>query len=918
MITANEHPLRPGEVGLPPAATLPLTSRATIPEPVDQHLRRPRLLRRCQPLDRRLTVFHAPCGFGKTALLTDVCRRERARGVVTAWLSLDETDSADTLAAYIEFALKRAGLETSPQRSAASPVLRTIDHPAGVATRRMGAVMRAIADCRTPCLIAFDEVEHLVDAEQVRLIDFLLRRGPSNLHFAMTMRHSPAGLDVASAIIDGQGDILRADDLRFSKPEIALFFGGRLSRPELAEMTERSEGWPAALRVFRNTRTDIATSGNQGQIPSSGSVPAQDHAVVTGKFLAVRMRRDLRDEEADYLRDLSLFDSIDPSIVDEVLPESDSKLGATVLSKIEGLVRPVDGEAGARRELRLHPLVKRHCAESRLQKTPARFRMLHGRIATAMARRGHLDAALRHAADSGNHMLTGRILEAAGGARIWCTHGMEQLLACERHLTAEVLAAFPRLALLRCAASISGAGLERARALYAAVRDQTLDFRRDRDGGDDAALWMDSIFVQWTFATFSSQPLGDEIVNDVLAGATKLAANEQLDPMARGLLDTLLCAADYQRARFVSSRRRCTQAKQCFALANAPFGAAFNDFQLGMVAMAEGRTEEAARSYALRSPAMISRILKAELDLERNKLKSHLRSASWVRLRIAERLFDVHAAAHGFATELAFEKDGATGALRVLDDSLDFAIANKLTILVRHLSALRVSYLVIGGRVAEANRAWRDAGLPECKSGMLDLERQSWREMESISCARIRLLESRHELDAARELAEQLRELARERGLMRTRMRCIALWMGLEYRSGNVNAAASRLLEFLRLLRTTDYERPLLREREVSRELLPQVLGTSLEPALRTSAESLLKRLEGSLAEDAKQTPRYTTRETEVIEHVARGMRDKQVARHLGLTEHGVRYHLKNVFRKTGATSRMDAVRRARAIGIIS
>ncbi|MDE0450540.1 MAG: LuxR C-terminal-related transcriptional regulator [Gammaproteobacteria bacterium] len=905
-VPAGAHRARPLE---PPWL---LTTRVTIPERVDGYLRRPQLRRRCQPLNRRLTVFHAPCGFGKTALLADICQRERAGGVLTAWLSLDETDSTDTLAAYIEFALTRAGLDTSMQRSPESQSPRTIDHPARATLYRMGLVMRAIEDYRMPCLLAFDEVERLVGAEQIRLIDFVLHRAPRNLHFAMSMRSSPPGLDLASAVMDGLGDILRADDFRFAKPEIAVFFGGQLSRPELAETTERTEGWPAALRIYRNSRTDVGMSGEEGQDP--GSRPEEGYAGIAAKFLASRLRRDLKDDEVDYLLDVSLFDPMDLKVVEEVLPETHLKLGANVLSKFDGLVRPVDTSAGI---LRLHPLVKEYCARRRFQKTPWRFRMLHGRIATALARRGRLEPALRHAADSGDHILMGSILEAAGGVRLWCTHGMEEFLAWDRFLTAEVLAAFPRLAFLRCAALVARSDLGQALALYTAVRDKTGGFRRDREGGDDSALWIDSILVRSTLVIFDCQPLGSEIVENVLADAGKLATDGQLDPVARGLLNTILCIADYQRARFASSQWLGTQAKQCFVLADARYGSVLNDFQLGMVAMAEGRIEEAARSYARRSPALISHILMAELDLERNQLKPHRRVKSWVPLRIVERSLDVHAAAYGVVAELAFEKEGATGALRVLEDALDFAIAERLTRLVCHLSALRVSYLVIGGRVAEASQVWHDARLPECQSRLLDLDGQSWREMESISCARIRLLASRHEFKAARELAEQLHDVARTRGLMRTRMRCIALWMSLEYRSGDVNAAASRLLEFLGLLRATDYGRPLVRESEVGRVLLARVMGMALEPQVRSSAEFLLKRMEGPLAGDEGQTPLYTARELEVIEHVARGLRDKQVARHLGVTEHGVRYHLRNVFRKIGAASRMDAVRRARNLGII-
>lgn len=885
-----------------------LAARVTIPERVGGYLRRPQLLGRCQPLIRRLTLFHAPCGFGKTTLLADICRRERAGGVLTAWLRVDGADSFDGLAAYIEFALNRAGLDVSGSARNSRNSSGTGKH---AVRDRMGLLMRAIENYRMPCLLALDEVERLVDPEHIGLIDFLLRRAPRNLHFAMTMRNSPPVLDLATTILDRRGEILDAEDFRFSKPEIALFFDGQLSRTELAEMTERTEGWPATLQIFRNARTGSAVGGE-----APGSRTPQSYMEIAAKLLATRLRRDLPDAERDYLLDVSLFDVIDPTMADEVLPETHPRWGPAVLSKFEGLVQPVDATPGM---VRLHSLVRRYCARRRLEENPARFRTLHGRIAVAMWRRGSLESALRHASDSGDHFLLGKILEDAGGVRLWSTHGMEQLLSAARFLTPEVIAEFPRLALLRCCDLVARSRLEEGLALYMTLRADTMNFRKDRDGGDDRELWIDSVLVRATLVIFGCQPLGSGIVKRVLADAEQLVTDEQLDPAARGLLYVDLSATDYQRSRFERSRWFLTRAKQCFVLADARYGTVFSDVLLGLVAMAEGRVEEAAQCYERRRPALIAQVLMAELYLERNQLKAHRRlvSRSLLPLGNVEKWLDVHAAAYGVVAELAFERNGAKGALDSVEQALDFATSERLPSLVRHFSALRVSYLVIGGRVAQASRVWRRAGLPEGESELLDLDDQSWREMESISCARIRLLEACEEVEAARRLAEKLRGVARERGLMRTLMRCIALWMSVEYRAGNINAAASRLLEFLRLLRTSDYARPLVRDREISMALLRRVLGTALKPELRATATYLLRQMGAEDAPDAEQTPLYTAREIEVLERVERGLRDKEIARHLDLTEHGVRYHLKNIFRKMGATGRMDAVRHARALGVI-
>ena len=47
------------------------------------------------------------------------------------------------------------------------------------------------------------------------------------------------------------------------------------------------------------------------------------------------------------------------------------------------------------------------------------------------------------------------------------------------------------------------------------------------------------------------------------------------------------------------------------------------------------------------------------------------------------------------------------------------------------------------------------------------------------------------------------------------------------------------------------------------------------------------------------------------------GHRDKEIAAALGLTEHGVRHHLRKLFAKLGVASRDEAVRRARKLGLI-
>ena len=53
-----------------------------------------------------------------------------------------------------------------------------------------------------------------------------------------------------------------------------------------------------------------------------------------------------------------------------------------------------------------------------------------------------------------------------------------------------------------------------------------------------------------------------------------------------------------------------------------------------------------------------------------------------------------------------------------------------------------------------------------------------------------------------------------------------------------------------------------------------------------------------------------------MLERLGR-LQDKQIAAELGLTVHGVRYHVRKLFTKLGANTRADALRRARELDLM-
>ncbi len=60
-----------------------------------------------------------------------------------------------------------------------------------------------------------------------------------------------------------------------------------------------------------------------------------------------------------------------------------------------------------------------------------------------------------------------------------------------------------------------------------------------------------------------------------------------------------------------------------------------------------------------------------------------------------------------------------------------------------------------------------------------------------------------------------------------------------------------------------------------------------------------------------------TPRELQVLQAIADGMANKQIARALGMSEHTVKFHINAILGKLGASSRTDAVVRATRAGLL-
>jgi DNA-binding NarL/FixJ family response regulator len=101
--------------------------------------------------------------------------------------------------------------------------------------------------------------------------------------------------------------------------------------------------------------------------------------------------------------------------------------------------------------------------------------------------------------------------------------------------------------------------------------------------------------------------------------------------------------------------------------------------------------------------------------------------------------------------------------------------------------------------------------------------------------------------------------------------------------------------------------------------LVKDVLGAELVRAIRGAADGKRVIPAAVASRLAEFTPRVdlTGREVEVLRLVAKGLRNREVARVIGRTEGTVKAHLKNIHEKLGVEDRTEAVTLALQRGII-
>lgn len=376
-------------------------------------------------LGHKLTLVSAPAGFGKTTLVSEWVHRVK---LPVAWLSLDESDN-DTIRFldYIVAALQaiQAGLgETvtalleSPPMSTAPPLLENL----------ITLLINDLTTLPAQILLVLDDYHVINNLDIHTALAFLLDNLPPQAHLVLVSREDPA-LPLHRLRAGGQMTELRAQDLRFTEEEAALFLNQtmelNLEADDIASLERQTEGWIAGLQLAALSIRDSADA--KGLIETFAG---DDRYVMDYLVAEVLARRPPHIQT--FLLKTSILDRLTPPLCDAVTGQDNSRAILAHLEQTNLFLASLDN----RREwYRYHHLfgdllryrLREHLGDEKVKQ-------LHQHAAAWHRQAGLIEQAIQHSLASKDFVQAADLIESICGGMV---------AKCQLHKLLNLVGALP-------------------------------------------------------------------------------------------------------------------------------------------------------------------------------------------------------------------------------------------------------------------------------------------------------------------------------------------------------------------------------------------------------------------------------------------------------------------------------------------
>jgi len=195
-----------------------------------------------QALDARLTIVAAPAGFGKTIAIGEWILRNNHRA---AWLTLEEGDDA-RLWHYLVFAVDRAF------SGFAERMRSVLDDGAVSAEFPVACLIRELSRCAEPLFLVLDDYHLIRDPAVHDSVRFFAENAPDTVRVVL-IGQKPPPFPLSRLRMAGRLCEIGMEDLRFSPGETAELVEKsarrRLPASDIDLLCSKTEGWPVGVRI---------------------------------------------------------------------------------------------------------------------------------------------------------------------------------------------------------------------------------------------------------------------------------------------------------------------------------------------------------------------------------------------------------------------------------------------------------------------------------------------------------------------------------------------------------------------------------------------------------------------------------------------------------------------------------------------